>query len=273
MFTKMVLPRLGGAPTVWSVAMVFFQAALLAGYAYAHLLIRFLPLGYGALVHLVILATAATTLPIGIAFGFEAPPTTDIASGCWLFTVSIGLPFAVLSASAPLLQGWFAASGHPQASNPYVLYSASNLGSLAALIAYPIAIEPLLSLNFQTHLWSFGFAALAVLVAAAALFVIGRPSLTRSATPSAQPTLGARLAWIVLAAIPRLVIAVCLLPPMSRRIFCGCCVALYPRALSVFEIILGLHQIVTAIVCGRALGRFSCSAATRSIGRWRSRST
>ena len=74
MFTKMVLPRLGGAPAVWSVAMVFFQAALLAGYAYAHLLVRRLPLGIGALVHLGVLAAAALTLPIGIAHGFGAPP-------------------------------------------------------------------------------------------------------------------------------------------------------------------------------------------------------
>src|SRR5262245_8502292 len=76
MFTKMVLPKLGGAPTVWSVAMVFFQAALLAGYAYAHLLVRRLPLGSGALVHLGVLAAAALTLPIGIAQGFGTPPTT-----------------------------------------------------------------------------------------------------------------------------------------------------------------------------------------------------
>src|SRR5262245_22946557 len=120
MFTKMVLPRLGGAPTVWSVAMVFFQGALLAGYAYAHLLVRRLPLGHGALVHLGVLAAAALTLPIGIAEAFGAPPTSGIA--LWLiglFAVSIGLPFAALSASAPLLQGWFAASGHPQAGNPY----------------------------------------------------------------------------------------------------------------------------------------------------------
>ena len=138
MFTKMVLPRLGGAPTVWSVAMVFFQAALLGGYAYAHLVVRRLPLGLGALVHLGVLAAAAATLPIAIAHGFGAPPTTGIA--LWLialFAASIGLPFAALSASAPLLQGWFAASGHAQARNPYVLYAASNLGSFAALIAYP----------------------------------------------------------------------------------------------------------------------------------------
>src|SRR5262245_15750311 len=69
MFAKMVLPRLGGAPTVWSVAMVFFQAALLVGYAYAHLVIRVLPLGIGALVHLAVLGAAAITLPIGIAHG------------------------------------------------------------------------------------------------------------------------------------------------------------------------------------------------------------
>src|SRR5438105_11585760 len=82
MFTKIVLPRLGGAPTVWSVAMVFFQAALLAGYAYAHLLVRRLSLPVGAFVHLAVLAAAAATLPIGIAQGFAVPPTSGIAA--WL---------------------------------------------------------------------------------------------------------------------------------------------------------------------------------------------
>src|SRR3979409_1934681 len=102
MFTKMVLPRLGGSPSVWSVAMVFFQAALLLGYGYAHLLARTLTLGQGAFVHLGVLAAAALTLPIGIAHGFEAPPSSGV--GFWLvglFAASIGLPFAALSASAP----------------------------------------------------------------------------------------------------------------------------------------------------------------------------
>ena len=97
-----------------------------------------MPLGLGALVHLGVLAAAAATLPIAIAQGFGTPPTTAIAP--WLialFAASIGLPFVALAASAPLLQGWFAASGHVQARNPYVLYAASNLGSFAALIAYP----------------------------------------------------------------------------------------------------------------------------------------
>src|SRR5215831_20148128 len=148
MFAKMVLPRLGGAPAVWSVAMVFFQGALLAGYAYAHLLCRLLPPGRAALTHLAVLAAAALTLPIGVAAGFDVPPQSGVAF--WLvglFAASIGLPFVALAASAPLLQHWFAASGHAQARNPYVLYAASNLGSFTALLAYPFCIEPLLPLR------------------------------------------------------------------------------------------------------------------------------
>ena len=210
MFTKMVLPSLGGSPTVWSVAMVFFQAALLAGYAYAHLLVRRLPLGLGALIHLGVLAVAALTLPIGIAHDFGAPPTGSIE--LWLiglFALSIGLPFAALSASAPLLQGWFAATGHPQAGNPYVLYAASNLGSFAALIAYPLIIEPLLPLRLQSELWSAGFAMLAVAVAGASLLVAHRPQLADAVPAAGSMPARARLSWVALAAIPAgLVIAV-----------------------------------------------------------------
>src|SRR5207244_1476117 len=119
---------------------------------------------------------------IAVAQGFGAPPASGIAF--WLlglFALSIGLPFAVLSASAPLLQGWFAASGHPQAGNPYVLYAASNLGSFAALIAYPVLIEPLLPLKAQTQLWSGGFAVLALAIAVARLFVAQRAPLVVAA--------------------------------------------------------------------------------------------
>src|ERR1700722_5140912 len=213
MFTKMVLPELGGAPTVWSVAMVFFQAALLGGYAYADLVVRRLPLGLGALVHLGVLAAAAATLPIAIAHGFGAPPTTGIAP--WLialFAASIGLPFAALAASAPLLQGWFAASGHVQARNPYVLYAASNLGSFAVLIAYPFVIDPFLTLKEQAQIWSTGFALLAVLVAFAGLLVAHQPGIqagnaTAAAAPAPAPS--TKVIWAALAAIPvGLVIAV-----------------------------------------------------------------
>ena len=211
MFAKMVLPRLGGAPSVWSVAMVFFQAALLLGYGYAHLLGRLLRPGRAALVHLIALAAAALTLPIGIAAGFDAPPQSGVA--LWLvglFAASIGLPFVVLSASAPLLQHWFAASGHPQAGNPYVLYAASNLGSFAALLAYPFIIEPLLPLHAQTRLWSIGFAALAMLIAAAGVMVTrGVGAADTASSVDAPPSLADRLRWVALAAVPAgLVIAV-----------------------------------------------------------------
>jgi predicted O-methyltransferase YrrM len=212
MFAKMVLPILGGAPSVWSVAMVFFQAALLAGYAYAHLVARRLSVGQGALVHLAVLAAAALTLPIALAHGFGVPPSSGI--GLWLialFAASIGLPFVALSASAPLLQSWFAASGHPQAHNPYVLYAASNLGSFAALLLYPLVIESWLPLRLQSWVWSVGFAGLAVLVAVAAVTAArgseARPAAAASAAHSV--TWHQRLAWIALAAIPAgLVVAV-----------------------------------------------------------------
>src|SRR6202049_2553516 len=136
-FAKRVLPKLGGAPAVWSVAMVYFQTALLSGYGYAFILERLLAPRRAALFHLLLLGATATTLPIAIATGWVAPSSDGIAFWLFgLFAVSIGLPFFALSASAPRLQTWFAASDHPQAGNPYVLYAASNLGSFAALFAY-----------------------------------------------------------------------------------------------------------------------------------------
>src|SRR4029078_6415160 len=107
-FTKMVLPRLGGAASVWSVAMVFFQTTLLAGYAYAHLLTRFQPGPHSILIHFVVLAAACFLLPLHIASGWGRPP--QVGEAFWLlglFTVSIGLPFFALSANSPLLHAWF----------------------------------------------------------------------------------------------------------------------------------------------------------------------
>jgi hypothetical protein len=216
MFTKMVLPLLGGAPTVWSIALVFFQATLLGGYAYAHLIVRRIPLGIGALIHFGTLAAAAMMLPIRAASSFGSPPTDNIAF--WLiglFAVSIGLPFAVLATTAPLLQRWFSASGHSRASNPYVLYAASNLGSFAGLFACPTLIEPFVPLHAQAWMWSAGFAAFALLVATAGLFIArhARPLATAS-EPARVPTPD-RLFWMALAAIPTgLVIAVPTSPPI-----------------------------------------------------------
>src|SRR5262247_294961 len=97
MFTKLVLPRFGGAPSVWSVAIVFFQTTLLAGYAFAHLLTRYLPGWRSVFVQLAVMLAAVTLLPLAIAVGWERPPA--VGEAFWLiglFTVSIGLPFFAL---------------------------------------------------------------------------------------------------------------------------------------------------------------------------------
>jgi len=212
MFAKMVLPKLGGAPAVWSVAMVFFQTVLLAGYGYAHLLNRVLAPRWAAVFHLALLGITAAMLPIAIAPGWGIPPSEGTAVWLFgLFAVSIGLPFFTLSASAPLLQSWFAASGHRQAGNPYVLYAASNLGSFAALFAYPVVVEPFLALKTQTVAWSVGFAWLAMLLSLVAVLTSRNEPVVTQVEAADKTGAGAleRMRWIALSAVPSgLVIAV-----------------------------------------------------------------
>src|SRR6266436_1356162 len=179
MFTKMVLPRLGGAPQVWSVAMVFFQAALLAGYAYAHLLTRYAPGRKSVLIHLAVLLIACSALPLHIASGWGQPPSRGEAF--WLlglFAASIGLPFFALAANGPLMQAWFVRTDHPSARDPYFLFAASNLGSFLALISYPIVVEPFLRLREQTWLWTVGFYVLILLIAACGVLLLRSANLS-----------------------------------------------------------------------------------------------
>jgi hypothetical protein len=209
MFTKMVLPRLGGAPQVWSVAIVFFQAALLAGYAFAHLLTRFLPGRPSMLIQLGVLVGAALTLPLSIASGWGRPPPT-VGEAFWLlglFAASIGLPFFALAANTPLLQAWFARTDHPAARDPYFLYAASNVGSFLALIAYPLAIEPLITLTDQTRFWTFGFYLLILTIAGCVYLFWRAPQYVPAAVADdsaepAAPTWRDALIWMGLAAVP-----------------------------------------------------------------------
>jgi hypothetical protein len=207
MFTKMVLPRLGGAPAVWSVAMVFFQATLLAGYAYAHGLIRLARPRIGLAIHVAVTIGAVFVLPLAIAQGWGAPPQRGEAF--WLlglFAASIGLPFFALSANAPLLQAWFARTDHPRAANPYFLYAASNVGSFLALISYPLAVEPLTRLTDQSRVWSVGFGVLIVLMAACGVVSVRAGRLRAASDPqdtgAPPPPARRALAWVVLAAVP-----------------------------------------------------------------------
>jgi hypothetical protein len=205
MFTKLVLPRFGGAPAVWSVAIVFFQTALLAGYAYAHWLTRYAPGRLSVAVHLTAMIAAVFALPLSIAAGWDRPPETGQAlSLIGLFTASIGLPFFALAANSPLLQAWFARTDHPDAKDPYFLYAASNIGSFLALVSYPTVIEPFVRLGDQVGFWSIGFCLLIVLLTACGILLWRSPATAASAPSAvdAPPTWKDAAFWIALAAVP-----------------------------------------------------------------------
>lgn len=200
MVARMALPRLGGAPAVWNSAMLVYQALLLGGYAYAHALGRWRPRVQAA-VHVGVLAAAALWLPIGLIavdLPANAEPTLWVP---WLLGLSIGPLFFAVSAQAPLIQRWFALAAPGR--DPYVLYAASNLGSFAGLIAYPLLVEPAMALRGQSLMWSIGYGLLACLVLACAARL---PATGHKAegipTPTPAPGWRRRALWTALAAVP-----------------------------------------------------------------------
>ena len=145
---KMLLPYLGGSPAVWNTCMVFFQLMLLAGYLYAHILPRKIGIRRHAILHLVLLLAATLLLPIGVSAKAIASLPSASSAPLWLLATlltTVGLPFFILSTNAPLLQSWFSNTAHRRARDPYFLYAASNLGSLLALLSYPVLLSRILS--------------------------------------------------------------------------------------------------------------------------------
>jgi hypothetical protein len=202
---KMLLPTLGGAPAVWNTCMVFFQTALLLGYGYAHFGTRTFGLKGHALLHLTVLGLAFLSLPIAIPRDV-APPALPVAWLIQTLVVAVGLPFFVMASSGPLLQRWFV--GARASQDPYFLYAASNLGSFAALILYPLLVEPLLTLRGQADLWMVGYGCFvaASLVCAACVMTRagGIPSdvaVSRNVL-RADPGWSTRLRWLLLALAP-----------------------------------------------------------------------
>jgi hypothetical protein len=211
MLAKMILPLVGGAPEVWNTCMVFFQAALLAGYAYAHLMASRLRIVRQAAIHLGVLLLAAIALPIGVQDW--APPTgsNPVPALLVLLVTCAGLPFFAVAATAPLLQRWFASSGHGSANDPYFLYGVSNAGSVLALLSYPAFLEPSLRLADQSRIWTVGYAALILLIAGCAALVSrfrqNTPLLPSGSGGEREEGVGAatvvrRLRWIALAFVP-----------------------------------------------------------------------
>lgn len=209
MAAKLILPLLGGAPAVWNTSMAFFQGALLAGYAYAHLLQRVRSMRRQAVIHAAALLIAALVLPLRV-HELLGPPSSDYPA-LWLLAalgLMVGGPFAILSATAPLAQAWHARVFRAgEGRGPYVLYAASNLGSLIALLAYPVAVEPSLALQAQSIGWSLGYGAFALLMICLGLLVARAPAVDHPvAAAGPRPPLRdlwrQRLTWVALAAIP-----------------------------------------------------------------------
>ncbi|HEX8189552.1 MAG TPA: fused MFS/spermidine synthase [Pyrinomonadaceae bacterium] len=210
---KMLLPLLGGTPAVWNTCMLFFQALLLAGYAYALALTRWLSaLAQGA-VHLALLALAALALPVALNAAAAGGVPEGASPEWWLLKtllVTVGPPFFVLSASAPLLQQWFSRTRAESASDPYYLYAASNAGSLFALLGFPVLLEPALTLGQQGRAWAYAYGALLLLFAACAALALrharsGAGAVGERDSPPAPPeglTVGRRLRWVLLAFVP-----------------------------------------------------------------------
>lgn len=203
LIAKQILPWFGGSAGVWTTCLVFFQALLLGGYAYAHSLIRYTSPRRQAQVHSLLLAASLLALPI-IAHsswqpvGDEQPIPRIMA----LLLTTVGLPYFLLSATGPLAQAWYARS---LGRVPWRLFALSNLGSLAALLAYPFVVEPWISTRVQALVWSVGFAVFAALCAAMAWrSVRGGVVPDVEAAPgdgAPGPTRGRRLLWLMLAAI------------------------------------------------------------------------
>ncbi len=210
MFSKMILPRMGGTPQVWNTAMLFFQTFLLLGYAYAHGIAKVLNTKLQVLLHVILLFVFLYFLPIALPDDMVPPPGEHL--GFWqigVMLVTVGGPFFIISGSAPLLQRWFAHTDHEDSHNPYFLYGASNLGSMLSLLAYPFVIEPTLTTIDQSFFWAVGYGiliALTIICGGIGAAINKEPQQLSSVSETKEQdipiTWTRRALWLVLAFIP-----------------------------------------------------------------------
>ena len=214
---RLLLPLLGGTPAVWNTCILFFQAVLLAGYAWAHVGPRVGGERRQMVMHGALVLGSLLFIPVGLRLGAGTPdPHHPIPWLLGTLTLSVGLPFLVLAATAPLVQRWFSLGTHRSAQDPYFLYAASNLGSLAGLLLYPTVVERQLPLHAQSFGWTIGYVGLALMTAACALATWRLSARTGTAPPAGPATTRAaetvsetsgrqwreRGRWILLAAAP-----------------------------------------------------------------------
>jgi SAM-dependent methyltransferase len=204
LIAKIIMPWFGGSAAVWSAALLFFQSALLAGYAYAHCVIRYLKAGAQRAVHLVLLAVTCALLPILPSPAWKpsgvGDPTVQIFV---LLAATVGLPYFLLAATSPLLQAWYVRRSG--GATPYRLFALSNLGSMLGLLSFPLLIEPQLNSRQQAYGWSGAYVLFALLCATVAWASRkGSASVSRAETanivPAARPSLSRLLLWVAFAA-------------------------------------------------------------------------
>ncbi len=211
LFGKILLPLLGGSPAVWNTCMVFYQSILFLGYLYAHYLSTRFSQIRQIQIHTALILISFLALPLALPEN-TAPPT-DANPTFWLLwtlLLAIGLPFFVVSTTAPLIQKWFAHVGHHTSHDPYYLYAASNTGSLIALLSYPFLLEPNIGLANQKNDWGIGYLLLCFLIAGCA-FVLWKnhqntvPTAINDSESLIQKnhlSLATQLHWLVLALVP-----------------------------------------------------------------------
>ena len=205
MIGKIILPWFGGSAAVWSTCLLFFQATLLAGYLYAHWSTRWLKPKRQALLHIALLALSLALLPILPSPSWKPSHAGDPSLRILLLlTVTIGLPYILLSTTSPLLQAWYVAA--KPGAIPYRLFALSNVGALLALLSYPVLVEPNLTAHGQAYGWSGIYVVFALACAGIAWSSLGAsylPSATPAATPEhseASPTWTMRVLWTSLSA-------------------------------------------------------------------------
>ena len=198
LIARLILPWFGGSAAVWTTCMLFFQALLLAGYAYAHWLAKLSSKKREAGIHTILLLTAVLALPITPSDAWKpAGDDEPVSRILLLLGASVGLPYFLLAATSPLLQAWFARARPGE--NPYRLFAVSNLASLVALVGYPFLVEPFLGGAQQVRVWSWLFVAFALLCAAMAWMTPKAAVETRLAD-DAPETQSPYVLWLALAA-------------------------------------------------------------------------
>lgn len=204
MFAKFIIPEFGGSASVWTTCMLFFQISLVLGYLYSYLLNKFLKQDYQLYLHVLLLLVSSYYLDVSslMKVGSEIHPVIKVIL---IAFTTIGVPFFVLSTSSPLLLAWFASTTHPKRNKPYFLYAASNLGSLLALISYPLLVERHLGVIAQAYYWQKTYLVFVGFVIFASIFTkVFREKREHIASQDSIAPLSflKRFTWIVLAFVP-----------------------------------------------------------------------